>query len=59
MRVESDAERRIGTASMLDQQLVFAGAVEDDYLIVRLREQSSLDLVLGEESLCRIPSCRR
>ena len=53
VRVEADAERRIGAARMLDQQLVFAGAVEDDHLVVGFREQRSLDLVLGEESLAR------
>lgn len=51
MCVETDTEGRIGAAGMLDQQLVLAGAVEDDHLVVGFREQRSLDLVLGEESL--------
>ena len=53
VRVEADTERGIGAPRMLDEQLVLAGTVEDDNLVVRLREQRALNLVLGEESLAR------
>ena len=49
--IQTDAEARVRAAGVLDEQLVLAGAVEDDDLVVGFGEQRALDLVLREESL--------